>query len=298
MKIYFLSSRPCALRLNGAYFGITDKFERFAEIALQDNIFAEFIPTDGLPSCCFLNEQLRFQPPDGFEVYILKNALALYAQDFPPKDCALRPILQQRNGDLLVTLFSQGKLHMSVQTPSDFHTAVLPDELRESELSFHGELIFLCSPTHIAVYDKTARPLLFERALSHSIENNRLSATLPLSDRLQRFANCVWELTDTDCKRTEFTIRQQTEQTDAPLDLLAYAFFESVLIGAPYEDMLCEELRPKASDLRAFLGDFISVTLTDEPTTCALIKKRGERLFEGAYYTVKIENGKITDITT
>ena len=298
MKIYFLSSRPCALRLNGAHFGMIDKFERFAEINLQDNIFAEFIPTEGLPACCFLNEHLRFSPPEGFEVYILKDALALNAQDFPPKDYALRPISQRRNGDMLVTLFSQGRLQMSVQTPSDFFTGILPDELRESELSFQGELIFLCSQTHIAVYDKNARPLLFERAISHTIEQGRLRATLPLSDRLQRFANCVWELTDTACTRTEFTILQKTEDPQPPDDLLAYAFFESVLIGAPYEEMLCEELRPKARDLRAFLGDFISVTLTNEPTVCILVKRRGERLFEGVYYTVKIENGKITDITT
>ena len=38
MKIYFLSSQPCALIIGGAYFGRTGDFERFAEISLQDNL--------------------------------------------------------------------------------------------------------------------------------------------------------------------------------------------------------------------------------------------------------------------
>ena len=299
MKIYFLSSRPCALRLNGVHFGVTDRFERFAEIALQDNIFAEFTPEGAMPIGCFLTENLRFQAPEGFEVYLLKEGLALYARDFPPQDCTLRPITQKRENDMLVTLFSQGRLQMSVQTREGFYTAVLPDELRESELSFHGSLIFLTTPTHIAVYDTAAKPLLFERALSYSIENDTLSATLPLSDCLQRFAKCVWTLSETDCKRVEFTVLQKTDdQAQPPFGLLPYAFFESVLLGAPYEEMLCEDLRPKAQDLRAFLGEFVSVMITDDPKTCGLIKKRGERLFEAAYYTVESENGKITDIST
>ena len=64
MKIYFLSSRPCALMLGGVFFGMTDTFERFAEIEPKDNVFAEFIPEGALPVGFFITEKLRFSPPE------------------------------------------------------------------------------------------------------------------------------------------------------------------------------------------------------------------------------------------
>ena len=90
MKIYFLSSRPCALTLNDAYFGLTDRFERFAEISLKDNVFVRFSPENAQPIGFFLNESVRHTPPVGCEVYLLPNALAIYAHDFPPHDLTLK----------------------------------------------------------------------------------------------------------------------------------------------------------------------------------------------------------------
>ena len=120
MKVYFLSSTPCALTLNGAYFGITDGFERFAEVALQDNIYAQFSPQNALPIGCFLNEQLRFAPPNGFDVYLLPDGLALYAREFPPNDFTLKTIAQKRENDTLVTLFQQGKVQLSIESEKGF----------------------------------------------------------------------------------------------------------------------------------------------------------------------------------
>jgi hypothetical protein len=54
MKVYFLSSQPCILTLNGAYFGTTDTFERFLELSPKDNLFVEFTPENGLPIRFFL----------------------------------------------------------------------------------------------------------------------------------------------------------------------------------------------------------------------------------------------------
>ena len=74
MKIYFLSSRPCALTLNDAYFGITDGFERFAEISLKDKLFVRFSPENAQPVSFFLTENIRFDPPTGCDIYLLKDA--------------------------------------------------------------------------------------------------------------------------------------------------------------------------------------------------------------------------------
>ena len=294
MKIYFLSSRLCALTLNGAFFGVTDAFERYAEIALTDNVYAQFSPQGGLPIGCFLNENLRFTPPEGFEVYLLKDGIALYARDFPPVDFTLRPLAQAKNDGVLATLFCQGRVQLTIESTDGLYTAALPDDFQSAELSFHSGLVFVATEKRLAVYTKTGERLLLENILSYAVEENILRASLPLCDGLARTAECAWELTETSCTRTEFTLRQGA---GAPQEgLLAYAFFESVLIGANYQEFLCDELQAKAEQIVAFLGDFTAVTLTREPKCCGLIKPLSKRLFTVKYFTVETENGKISDL--
>ena len=83
--------------------------------------------------------------------------------------------------------------------------------------------------------------------------------------------------------------------THAPFGL-PYAFFESLLIGAEFEDFLSPELKEKKDGLRAFLGEFHSVCFTDRDNEIALVQKRRERVHELRYFEVTVENGKITDI--
>ena len=78
MKVYFLSSIPCALRINNAYFGTTNLFERFAELSLQDNLFVEFLPEGRQPLSFFLTENIRFSAPKGCEIYLLKDRFMSY----------------------------------------------------------------------------------------------------------------------------------------------------------------------------------------------------------------------------
>ena len=299
MKIYFLSSRPCALRLGGVFFGVTDTFERFAEVSLKDNLFVEFIPDGALPIVFFLTDEVRFHPPVGCEVYLLRDAIALYACDFPPAECALRPITQQRQGDLLATVFLQGRVHLSLQTAESFFTDTLPYSFTACEISFHSGLVLIHSPTQLAVYTKTGERLLLEQIHSFAVEENVLRARLPLSDRLSRFADCAWELSETACTRTEFTLCQaRNEENELPADLVAYAFFESVLIGADYTQWLCEDLREKADELLSFLGEFEGVVLGENACECGLVQQKSERLYEILYARVTVEDGKITDIST
>ena len=128
------------------------------------------------------------------------------------------------------------------------------------------------------------------------------NATLPLSDALGRVADCAWLLDENGCYRTRFSLRQarahdgETDEGKIADELLAYAFFESVLLGIDCADFLSDDLRIKAKDVVGFLGDFKGVTLTRDPFTCGLIREKAPRLFELAYFTVTVENGKITDI--
>ena len=303
MKIYFLSSRPCALMVNGAYFGLTDRFERFAELSLKDGLYISFMPENAQPLGFFLTENIRFQPPIGFEVYLLKDGVAVYARDFPPSDFVLKTIAQARFDDLLCTLFSQGVPQISIQSSDGFFTAPLSPVFDETTtITTHKGLLFISTNTHLAVYTRKAEEVFFEEVLSFQVEKDELVATLPLSDLFSRTAECRYALTQTSCTRTSLTLRQtrtsrgETDKNKIAQELLPYAFFESVLFGGEYKSMLSNELAKKADDLREFLGDFLSVTLTQNPNVCGLVRQKAERLFEVSYFTVEIENGKIADI--
>lgn len=302
MKIYFLSSIPCELTLNGIFFGIVDSFERFTDVNLSDRIFAKFTPQGALPVGVFLDEQLLDAPPEGVEVYIIKEGIALYIKEFPPSDFTLQPIVQERLEGSLITIFRQGKIHLSLETAKGFFIATLPPSFAVCKLSFHSNLFFIEGQNQLAIYTNEGKCVFLEQILSFEVSGNTLNATLPLSDSLRRVADCAWELDENGCRQTKFILRQnqamdgEDEQKKIAESLLPYAFFESVLIKADYTPFLCEELQKNAEHIAAFLGEFRAVTLTKAPNTVGLVREKAPRVFALDYFTVLIENGKIIDI--
>lgn len=290
------------LSLNGVFFGVTDSFERFAEISLADRVFAKFTPEGCLPIGFFLTEELLSTPPLGCEVYLLKDGVAICARDFPPADFTLRPIAQKRFDDTLVSVFQQGGLQLTIQTPNDFFTATLPPSFSVCTLSTHAGLFFIEGKNCLALYTRAGKCVFMEEIEGFSVTENELNATLPLSDALGRVADCAWLLDENGCYRTRFSLRQarahdgETDEGKIADELLSYTFFESVLLGIDCADLLSDDLRIKAKDVVGFLGDFKGVTLTRDPFTCGLIREKAPRLFELSYFTVTVENGKITDI--
>ena len=295
MRIYFLSSTPCILRVNGIFFGRVDNFERFADCSLKENLFIEFLPENLSPIRFFLTEDIRFTPPNGCEVYLLRDAIALYARDFPCPDTRLHILSQTKTNDCLITFFRQGKTQLCAEWKDGFFTTEFPEFLFPCQTDFLDGILLLRGEKGIAVYEKTGKVLLCEKCLSHSFDGEILRARLPLFDSFGRFADCAWLLKNGEFSQTEFTLSQPQEQ--GSLDtLLPYAFFECVLLGGDYKQFLSGELAEKADGLRAFLGDFDGVSLTKNPLECALHRKKGERIWEMVYFTVELQNGLICDI--
>ena len=294
MKIYFLSSKPCALYIGGAYFGLTNGFERFADVHLQDGLHVRFVPENAQPVSFFLSERIRFQPPVGCEVYLLPDGLAIYACDFPPTDFVLRPIAQARQADLLATVFQQGSVQLSIERGNELFTAPLSEGFAACSISFVNGAIFLQSANRIALFSEKAEKLLEEEAVETAVENGTLKALLPLSGKRRRFAEVSYEVSATACRRVAVVLKQDEAQPRE--GLLAYAFFESVLLGLDPTPFLCAELKEKASDLSSFLGDFRHVLPTEEETVCRLIYEKKPRLFDVREYAVTVQDGEISDI--
>lgn len=302
MKVYFLSSTPCRLTLNGLFYGIVDHFERFADLSLSDRIFIEFTPQGAHSLSFFFCEEILQTPPDGLEVYHLQDGVALYAKDFAPLDMTLRLIAQERFGSALVSLFAQGPIQLSLQTEEGFFLSTLPPSFAQATLSSHAGLYFIEGQNHLAIYNKWGNRVFFEEILSFSVENNILNAYLPLSDSLNRQAHCVYSLDENGCARTQFKLLQtHTRAGEIDLEkiteeLLPYAFLECVRLGEDYASLLSESLQPSADKLREFLGDFLTVTLTKDPNVYGLVYTKGKGVFEVIPYTIAIEKGKITDV--
>lgn len=294
MKIYFLSSQPCALSINDCYFGITDAFERFAHLSLKEKTCVRFQPENAQSICFFLTEDIRFSPPQGCDVYLLRDGIAIYAYDFAPNDYTLRPITQLREGKTLATLFMQGRVHLSIENENGFFTSTLPPSFATATLTLRGDFLFVETPSQLAVYTKTGECVLLEDILSVTIAEDTLTLRLPLSDRFSRTATCRYRMQENAFKRISFQIEQPA--TAPKEDLLAYAFFESIRIGGDYTQLLCESLREKADQIVAFLGDFCDVVITDDVRVCGLVRKKQPHLFEVDYFHVEIEEGKITDV--
>lgn len=294
MKVYFLSSHPCALSLNGIYYGITNRFERFADIVLSDNIFVTFTPENALPLQFFLTENTPLQPPTGCEIYLLSDSLLIYAQHFTPNDTTLRVFAQKRLDNCLVTVYAQGETQLSIQTPEGYFIAYLPPAFSVCELSMHSGLIFVASPTTLCIATKRGEILFCEQILSFAVTDDEAQLRLPLNDSGNRYADCRYALSETQISRLQFSISDACVKTAD--DLLAYAFFESVLIGANYAEMLSDELRIHAEDVRSFLGDFVRVAPTDDMDVCILVRKKAERIYTCDYYRIERKDGKIADI--
>jgi len=298
MKTYFLSSKPCALTINGAYFGMTDLFERHAELCLKDNLFLSFTPENARPISFFLNERIRTCAPARVNVYLADRFIMLHAFDFPPLSTAFQIHAQKTFENASVSVFSQGETQCVIQTKDRTHTFVLPSAFQECEISAFQEYFFIKSPTHLAVYHENGNCLFLEETHTFSIDENgekpAFNATLPLSSALSRMLKGRWELTPDRATRTVCSLLQKN---DIPQEeLIGYAFLESLRLGEDPTPYLSKELVPDLDKIKNFLKGFTAVSITQVPNEYLLTYPVGERLFSLKKICVEVENSAIIDI--
>lgn len=291
MKFYFLSSLPCALCINGAYFGKTDTFARHADVCAKDEVFVEFRPENALPISFFITENLPFSPPEKCDVYLLPDGIAIYANDFTPCDFTLQVLAQSHVHGGQATVFRQGGVQVCFEREKDTFIKALPPAFLPKTISAVGDCILLTSEEKLCALDLTGEILLFERYLSYEIDGDVLHAVLPLNDLLRREAKCVWRFS-TGIRCEQFTLSQPDTADKTPL--VAYAFFESVLLGEDYTQYLCDNLQEKAAQVKEFLGDFLSVLPMGDD--CGLVYQKAERLYEIKIFRVQLQDGRISEI--
>lgn len=288
MRVFFLSEKPCALSVGGAYLGIVDGFERSVELDPADSLFCELVPIgEFLPVRFLFNESFLTNPPPQIELYFSEQSAAIYALNFLRADQTLHVLWQKRFQNVLLTLTVQGKLQLF------FSGAVsklldLPDALSDCSAEETSFGYLLRGKNSFALISFEGELLIASEGEVLSV-NETLKAEVPFHDCLSHTAVCEWK----EGKLISCLIRTPHAPVQATF---ALALFESALIGADCSPFLSKELQEKATYLKEYLGDFRSVVLCDKPDKIGLVYLRSERVFEVRYFRVETEEEKIKNI--
>jgi hypothetical protein len=304
MTIYFLSEKRAALKLNGIYAGIIDKFERRTEIDVGDGIFTEIIPEDnGQPVNFIIDEKLFKNPPDFIDLYLLEGDALIYIKKYQPKEMKLTLIAQTRFCHNLVSLFSQGGLYLSCEGDG-FNYYPLDEQFKEGvfkECSLGGfPLLIIEGDGCIAALSDKGKLVFMNRAKSYSAGEN-LVVTVDCETCAQNQAVCTFSY-DGEQMKLVGSVTKQTAKPDE--SVLHFAFFEGVLTRSDVSAYLTDELKPRKKDLYSYLGEFVDVTYPTEKfcavhpdlSAAGLVYPLKKNLYEVKYFAVDMENGKIANI--
>lgn len=304
MRIYFMSCAPAILKLNGVYAGGVDLFERYVELELKDNVFAEIVPADNLlPVGFFIDEKLLSAPPDFLDVYLSDDGALVFVRRFGERDMRLKIICQTRFQGNLVTVFSQGEVYISVEGArySLITAGNKFKEVRTEEKSISGypvlaiwggENLILISHTGAQIF---ANEVLFAE----------FGATFKTG---VKFSTCT--AAEAHCEYSydgnQLTLVSGTTEETQPADqsVMHFAFFESVLTSGDCKKYLSPELAPRAAELKEYLGGFTGVAVPFAPfyekhpeaVAAGLVYPERENLFTIKYFAVQFKDGKIDNI--
>lgn len=304
MRIYFLSYKPAILKLNGLYVGGIDSFERRVEINIADSVLAEIVPGENLqPVNFFINEKLLSSPPPFMDLYLMSGEALVYIREYGNKDVKLDVIMQTRFCGNLITLFSQGGAYLSSEG-ARYELLPLPARFlnaryEEKTLANMPVLAIWGGNMLCLINDKGRR--IFMNEVESADFSDVLSVTAAFETCTAAKAECVY---DYDGEKLTLISSKTVETRPPEKNVLHFAFFESVLTCGDYSNYLDESLKERASVLKDYLGEFVSVTVPTELfyathgeiRAAGLVYPKGKNLFEVKYFAVDIEDGKISNI--
>lgn len=304
MRIYFLSYKPAILKLNGLYVGGIDSFERRVEINLSDSVLAEIVPGENLQSVnFFINEKLLASPPPFMDVYLMSGEALIYIREYGNKQINLDVIYQTRFCGNLITLFSQGGAYLSldgekydlIPLPSRF----LHAKAEEKMLAGMPVLAIWGGNMLCLINDKGKR--IFMNEVESATFSDVLEVSAPFETCTAAKAECTFGY---DGERLTLISSKTVETRPPESNILHFAFFESVLTCGNYGIYLDESLKDRATLLKDYLGDFVSVTVPTEAfftehgniRAAGLVYPKAVNLFEVKYFAVDIRGDKITNV--
>lgn len=305
MTIYFLSEVPAALRLNGTYAGIIDGFVRRAEGA-EGEIFVEAVPSDNrLPVNFMLGDKFFSSPPPFADVYLLGGDALVKIKNYAFKDTSLRLICQSRFCGHLVTLCRRGGVALCIDksngavTLRDMDEGFSSAQMREGEVGGH-KVLCIYSESRLAIVSEGGEVVFCNAVKSYSL-GDMLGVTVSFSTCAGAIGECNYSFDG-----SAFTpVSGRTVETRPVADEVKhFAFFESILTRADAAAYLCGELKGRAGELGAYLGDFVDVVIppqkfyesTGEERAAGLVYPLKENLFRVRFYAADMRGGLVENI--
>lgn len=304
MRIYFLSERAAGLKLNGAYMGVIDGFEKFIDVDLSQKILAEVLPDGDTEAVNFFIDDNFFKaPPDFADVYLTEGDAVIYFNRFQPRVKRLEVLAQTNFNGLQVTLFLNGDVYLNCEgkTCNLYH---LPQGFEKAKLTLAeigGKWVVLVEGENcLSIISESGKQIFLNPAASWTC-GDKLKVTVNFATCAACRAVCTFAY---DGEKMTLEDSQTREYAPINEEIMHFAFFESVLTRADFEKYLCAELKQSAAALPEFLGDFIDVAVPYSKfyerhgniKAAGLVYPAAKNLFKIKYFAVDIDGGKITNV--
>ena len=294
------------MKLNGAYMGVIDSFERFVDVDGDGKILAEIVPDgDALPQSFFIDDKLFTSPPDFLDVYLCGGDTVIYVSRFERRARGLKVVAQTSFYGGQYTLFlTDGRVYLNFERQSDCSLYELPSCCESATLSesvIGGFPVLLVRGAGYLVVISENGKRVFYNPAEEFVCGDKLTVTVNFNTCAGCRAVCVFGYDGTEMKLES----SRTEERVPPAEnVLHFAFFESVLTRGDFSKYLCDDLKANAAALPEFLGGFVDVSVPykkfydehGDVKAAGLVYPQSKNLFVVKYFTVDIENGKITNV--
>lgn len=302
MRVYFLSARPCALSVDGAFRGYTDGFARTLELSPREEPLCEFLPADGerLPLRFVLRDGLHRTPPRGVKVCLLPDGVALYADGFLYADAALRPVAGASLPFGGLTVYAQAGVHYLFEGESGTKTGDLSERFAACRIRPFANFALIEGEGAVCALDKTGTPFFCGRAEDWSAdeEKDELRVTAPLGDLCGRTAAYTF-----DCAGEMPVLRKRRLSPFPPLPAdgrFALCRLLETLRGEEEEEgraLLSADLGNSLPALRDYFGDFsAAVPLPFAPFAAGTVCPQRENVYVLKGYAATMREGKIENV--
>lgn len=306
MRIYFLSERCAALKLNGAYMGVIDSFERFVDVENGGKILAEVVPDgDAMPLSFFIDDKLFSDPPDFLDVYLCGGDAVVYVSRFERRMREFKVVAQTNFCGGQYTLFlTDGRVYLNCERGTNCSLNELPRCCENANLTQNNiggfPVLLVSGAGYLVIISEDGRRVFFNPSESFDC-GDKLTVTVNFNTCAGCRAICTFGY---DGKEMTLENSRTEERVPPREDILHFAFFESVLTRGDFTKYLCDDLKKSSAALPGFLGEFVDVSVPykkfyethGDIKAAGLVYPRSKNLFVVKYFAVDIENGKITNI--
>lgn len=308
MVYYFSAEYPCAIKVNGVYLGLIGQtVKNISSNASLD--FVEICPINCQePAINFLlNKDFLSNPPRYVSVTDLKGGyLIKFTKSYSYGE--FKVIAQEKYNDILVTVFNEKGIKISLETQTDFFAEFVPTDC--SNVSFYRPpfnqdlvaIAFHDKKTILSIYsvkDKIQK-VFFGLVDDFSFENG-FTTTEKYIDVAKHTLVTNWDYKDNKMKEEKriLTHSENFDFTALAEQLLPYAFLEEFMLKGEYKQYLSQTILDNEDKLIGFFGDYIGVmpppSFRDQ-AEIGLIYNKKENCYTVEYFIFDLSDRKISAI--